>query len=46
MRAYELSKLYLNLPRNGEFRANHFAHDMTNAKRIGKMLTELEMQVY
>lgn len=42
MRAYDLGRLYLSLPKAGEFRAGHFASNPDDARRIGKMLTELE----
>ena len=42
MSAYELGRLYLRLPREGEFRAGQFANSVDDAKFIGKMLTELE----
>ena len=42
LRAYELGKLYLRLPKEGEFNAGYFASNPDEARSIGKMLTELE----
>ena len=38
---YDLGKLYLSLPNDGEFRANNFANGKS-PRAIGKMLTRLE----
>ena len=40
--SYELGKLYLKLPKEGEFKAGQFANNQIEARNIGKMLTELE----
>ncbi len=44
IRTHELGNLYTRLPKEGEFKAGHFASNSDEARRIGKMLTELEKQ--
>ncbi len=42
IRINELGRLYKKLPKEGEFKACHFANNSYEARSIGKMLTELE----